>query len=35
MAREWTNGLGAMTEGAAGAARFAEGRGRHGGFDEI
>jgi len=36
MRREWTNGVPAFAaEGAAGAARFASGRGRHGRFDEL
>jgi len=36
MRREWYNGIPAMVaEGAAGAARFAAGKGRHGDFDDI
>jgi enoyl-CoA hydratase len=36
MLREWHNGVEAhFKEGAAGAARFAGGRGRHGGFEDI
>jgi enoyl-CoA hydratase len=36
MRREWYNGLPAFwAEGAAGAARFAAGRGRHGDFRDI
>ena len=36
MQYEWTNGLPAFdAEGAAGAARFASGKGRHGGFADI
>jgi enoyl-CoA hydratase len=34
--REWTNSIGVVeTEGAAGAARFAKGAGRHGDFGKI
>jgi enoyl-CoA hydratase len=36
MRREWTNGVPAFhAEGAAGAARFASGKGRHGGFGDL
>jgi enoyl-CoA hydratase len=34
--KEWTNGIGVVElEGAAGAARFAKGAGRHGDFGDI
>jgi enoyl-CoA hydratase len=36
MRKEWYNGFPTfVAEGAAGAARFASGKGRHGGFDDI
>jgi enoyl-CoA hydratase len=36
MRREWTNGIPTfLAEGAAGAARFAAGKGRHGDFDDL
>jgi enoyl-CoA hydratase len=36
MKKEWSNSLPAFyAEGAAGAARFASGKGRHGNFDDI
>lgn len=35
LAQEWANGIGALTEGMAGAARFAGGLGRSGDFDRI